>query len=256
MFKISPDECTQLNQIVLQSYLFRESKKLREAFLTKLSELISFDAGIFFLEGRGGNSLEDEPVYINLMEEYMKIYANHLVERDEIIPYITTNKPFHYRATDLVVQNTSDVFNSFLRPQGLQYAQGMNLVWGGSYLGAVVLFRAKGESDFLDKELFFLSQFQSHLSLGIHEISKKVLINDNDCKNLVSGFGLTLREAEIVDYILCGSSNKEICGGLHIQNDTVKTHLKSIYRKLGAGNRSQVQAILMGLRSDDGKLAD
>jgi len=52
--------------------------------------------------------------------------------------------------------------------------------------------------------------------------------------------GLTLREKEIVDWICRGKINKEIGAKLNISTFTVKNHLRRIFRKLGASNRTDV----------------
>jgi len=50
---------------------------------------------------------------------------------------------------------------------------------------------------------------------------------------------LTPREDEILRYLSQGLSNKEISAITHLAVDTVKTHLRSIYRKMGVKSRSQ-----------------
>lgn len=50
--------------------------------------------------------------------------------------------------------------------------------------------------------------------------------------------GLTQRESEILSYVVNGLSNKGIAGKLVIGDETVKTHLSSIYRKLGVSDRT------------------
>jgi two-component system response regulator DegU len=52
--------------------------------------------------------------------------------------------------------------------------------------------------------------------------------------------GLTQREVEIVSYIACGESNKEIAERLFISEKTVKNHVSSILRKMSLGDRTQV----------------
>ena len=55
------------------------------------------------------------------------------------------------------------------------------------------------------------------------------------------------REEEILKCLLDGNSNKEIARRLDIQEMTIKTHLRNIYRKLGAQNRAD--AVSRVLRS-------
>lgn len=52
-------------------------------------------------------------------------------------------------------------------------------------------------------------------------------------------FNLSEREMEILNYLVKGSSNKEIGLALFISEKTVKNHLSSIYRKLAVGDRTQ-----------------
>lgn len=50
--------------------------------------------------------------------------------------------------------------------------------------------------------------------------------------------GLSQRESEILSYVVNGLSNKGIANKLVIGDETVKSHLRSIYRKLGVSDRT------------------
>jgi DNA-binding NarL/FixJ family response regulator len=54
--------------------------------------------------------------------------------------------------------------------------------------------------------------------------------------------GLTQRESEILSYMVSGMSNRGIAGKLVIGEETVKSHLRSIYRKLGVSDRTAAVA--------------
>lgn len=54
--------------------------------------------------------------------------------------------------------------------------------------------------------------------------------------------GLTQRESEILSLVVAGLSNRGIAGKLVIGDETVKSHLRSIYRKLGVGDRTAAVA--------------
>jgi DNA-binding NarL/FixJ family response regulator len=58
--------------------------------------------------------------------------------------------------------------------------------------------------------------------------------------------GLTQRESEILSHVVNGLSNKGIASKLVIGDETVKSHLRSIYRKLGVSDRTG--AVAMALR--------
>jgi DNA-binding NarL/FixJ family response regulator len=59
--------------------------------------------------------------------------------------------------------------------------------------------------------------------------------------------GLTAREREVLQGVAEGKSNKEIARDLEIQEVTVKLHLKSLTRKMGARNRTQAAMIARDL---------
>lgn len=52
-----------------------------------------------------------------------------------------------------------------------------------------------------------------------------------------SGPGLTAREIEILQFITEGKGNKDIAAALFISVETVKSHVKHIYKKLNVKNR-------------------
>lgn len=50
---------------------------------------------------------------------------------------------------------------------------------------------------------------------------------------------LTLKEIEVLKFVVKGKSNKEIAHELHVTDDTVKGHLKNVFAKLGVSDRTQ-----------------
>jgi DNA-binding NarL/FixJ family response regulator len=53
---------------------------------------------------------------------------------------------------------------------------------------------------------------------------------------------LTAREADVLDHIQAGRSNAEIAAALHLSVETVRTHARRIYRKLGVKTRRELRA--------------
>ena len=58
--------------------------------------------------------------------------------------------------------------------------------------------------------------------------------------------GLTHRESEVLALLVSGHSNKGVAAKLVVSEDTVKTHIRGLYRKLGVSDRSG--AISVALR--------
>ncbi len=59
---------------------------------------------------------------------------------------------------------------------------------------------------------------------------------------------LTPREADVLELLQQGQSNAQIAVGLHVGIETVRTHARNIYRKLGVRTRRE----LASLRAGDG----
>lgn len=59
----------------------------------------------------------------------------------------------------------------------------------------------------------------------------------------MSAQNLTAREKEVLLLLLSGRNNPYIREKLNISNNTLKTHLRNIYHKLGVGNRQELLSL-------------
>lgn len=68
---------------------------------------------------------------------------------------------------------------------------------------------------------------------------------------------LTVREAQLIPMLQKGSSNAEIAASLQIGVETVRTHVRNIYRKLGVRSRRELAALpsRAGARQDAEEVA-
>ena len=57
------------------------------------------------------------------------------------------------------------------------------------------------------------------------------------------GWGLAERELEVLQLLSAGQRNRAISAKLHISENTVKFHLRNIFRKLGVGSRTEAIAL-------------
>jgi DNA-binding CsgD family transcriptional regulator len=69
-----------------------------------------------------------------------------------------------------------------------------------------------------------------------------------DKQKLKDVYALSDREVEVTELLAKGMSNQTISEVLHISINTVKTHIKNIYGKLGISNRLQLMNILSGAK--------
>jgi DNA-binding NarL/FixJ family response regulator len=59
---------------------------------------------------------------------------------------------------------------------------------------------------------------------------------------------LSLRELQVLEHMVDGKTNKEIADTIYLSLDTVKAHLKNIYKKLGVSSRAQ--AVKTAIKSE------
>jgi DNA-binding NarL/FixJ family response regulator len=58
---------------------------------------------------------------------------------------------------------------------------------------------------------------------------------------------LTPRELEVLEQVVRGATNEEIAQKLFVSEETVRTHIKAVIRKLNARNRTHAVVIALGL---------
>jgi two-component system, NarL family, response regulator len=75
---------------------------------------------------------------------------------------------------------------------------------------------------------------------------REVSVNPLQLRSLlrrVTDESLTEREREVLALVAEGRSNREIGSEIHIEESTVKTHLKSIFAKLHAESRTEAVTV-------------
>lgn len=70
-------------------------------------------------------------------------------------------------------------------------------------------------------------------------------MNTNNINSVGSeNFGLSPRQYEVFIMISNGYTNKEIATALVISPETVKTHIKNVYRRVNIGKRSEATELV------------
>ena len=115
----------------------------------------------------------------------------------------------------------------------------------GTFVGSliyVVLMETWGASLFIVLLMAHIPLFLGILILGVVISVKKIELNPAH-KEAFSLFEdlLTPREKEIFQILLEDKSNKEICYALNISPNTLKTHIRRIYKKTGVSSRNEFQ---------------
>jgi DNA-binding NarL/FixJ family response regulator len=79
-------------------------------------------------------------------------------------------------------------------------------------------------------------------SRGMHLLPSSVADDGNGRSGIEGADLLTPREAEVMELLRDGATNAEIAHELSIGIETVRTHARAIYRKLGIGSRRELAA--------------
>lgn len=66
---------------------------------------------------------------------------------------------------------------------------------------------------------------------------------------------LTIREVEILDLVCRGTQNKRIAGALQLSENTVKAHIRNIYKKMQVRNRTEAASQHFSGQTKRGQLA-
>ena len=77
---------------------------------------------------------------------------------------------------------------------------------------------------------------------AIHLASRGLQLAPRDTHDALGSGLLTSRELEVLAQLQQRRSNAQIAGELHISIETVRTHARHIYRKLGVGSRRDLLA--------------
>jgi two-component system, NarL family, nitrate/nitrite response regulator NarL len=104
---------------------------------------------------------------------------------------------------------------------------------------------ALGAAGFIPKTLSAKSLVSAVKFMAMGEIYVPVefLVGPNPNQSSTLTDSLTPREREVLVALTKGRSNKEIARTLGLQEPTVKLHLKTLFRKIGATNRTQAAMI-------------
>jgi DNA-binding CsgD family transcriptional regulator len=159
------------------------------------------------------------------------------------------SKAMIVRDTDLLPEEERIKTTRYQRcylPYNLHYSVDMSIVDNNQLLGTLSLYRTKEMGDFTDSELFKLNVIGEHLNARFYrEFTKEDSgeVSDDILLQLINEYGLTSREAEVLQMVFCDLTNDEIASQLYISPNTLKKHLQNLYRKLGASSRWELMSL-------------
>ena len=82
-------------------------------------------------------------------------------------------------------------------------------------------------------------------SRGMHVLPRSAAAGGLDMAGIRGSELLTPREAEVLELLQAGATNAQIAHSLSIGIETVRTHARNIYRKLGIGSRRELTRLAL-----------
>jgi DNA-binding NarL/FixJ family response regulator len=107
------------------------------------------------------------------------------------------------------------------------------------HLGARRVLRAGANSLVLEDEL------EEALVPAIRAVAAGFSVVPEVMRNGVDGLSFSHRECEVLRLAIAGHTNSAIASNLFLAESTVKSHLSSAYRKLGAGSRKEAASMIL-----------
>jgi DNA-binding NarL/FixJ family response regulator len=171
------------------------------------------------------------------------------LERDEGFEVVATT---HSGAdvADLVARHRPDMVVMDLRMPGVDGLQALDQIRARGTNTKVVILSASERPDEIQSALargadgFILKSVNpSDLPSALRQVHEGTVFHPglghaNDAASPAQAVGLTAREVTLLEALARGLSNKQIGQELWITEQTVKFHLRNIYRKLDVANRT------------------
>jgi len=146
------------------------------------------------------------------------------------------------RVSDLVARGdwrSSALFNDYYRPIGIDHAMAVPIHVKANVLVSFV-FNRRGR-DFSERERDRVESIRRHLG-NLYRLSREIegprAAWGVPSPRSSADTGLTTRELEVLRWLGCGKTDKDIAGILGISPRTVHKHLQRIYEKLGVETRT------------------
>ena len=230
-----------LNSIIYKIYTMENFNQMRQQFLEQIKMLIDFDSADFYLASPNGEEKLAMPVFCNCEDDLSELYDN--IDYSRGILY--SGKSLIYRETDIISDEArveTEYYQKVYKPNNWHYSLQMILARDKQFVGVVTFYRTIGKDNFQYDDIFLLDMLKDHLAFRLYQQKKSgdLLEEKLTVTAATEKYELTRREQTILQLLMAGKLNLEICDELTITENTLKKHILNIYRKLGIKNRVQM----------------
>lgn len=230
-----------MNSIIYKIYTTGDFDAMRTQFLEQIKTVIDFDSADFYLASSNEKEDLERPVFLNCDEDLSDIYENMDYSRGIMF----SGRSMVYRETDIISDEKrvqTEYYQRVYKPNNWHYALQMIFGRNKHFLGVVTLYRTIGKEDFTYEDVFLMDMLKDHMAYRLSQDRNNQMTSQEKLTltQAVKTYDLTKREQTILQLLLQGMENTEICDRLSITVNTLKKHILNIYRKLGIRNRVQM----------------
>lgn len=230
-----------LNSIIYKIYTTKDFDSMRIQFLEQIKTVVDFDSADFYLSSSNEKENLEQPVYYNCAEDLSDTYESIDYSRGIMF----SGRSMVYRETDIISDEKrvqTEYYKKVYKPNNWHYALQMIFGRNRHFLGVVTLYRTIGKEDFTYEDVFLMDMLKDHMAYRLSQNRNSQMTSEEKLtlSQAVLKYDLTKREQTILQMLLQGMENAEICEELAITVNTLKKHILNIYRKLGIRNRVQM----------------
>ncbi|MGN0438927.1 MAG: helix-turn-helix transcriptional regulator [Lachnospiraceae bacterium] len=241
MRTLETNDWIMLNSMIYKIYTMEDFNQMRSQFLEQIKMLVDFDSADFYLAATDGEEKLANPVFYNCEEDLSEVYDG--IDYSRGILY--SGKSLIYRETDIISDESrveTEYYKKVYKPNNWHYSLQMILAREKEFVGVITFYRTIGKDNFQYDDIFLLDMLKDHLAYRLYQQKKKgeLLEEKLTVSAATRKYELTRREHTILQLLMEGKTNPDICDELSITENTLKKHILNIYRKLGIKNRVQM----------------
>lgn len=203
------------------------------------------------------NVWEWEPVPSDFAE-LTEVFSLYMDENPCVAYYRRTGDGRATKFSDFLTQRELrglGYYSEYLWRVGLEHR--MSIVIPKPPHSVIALALGRSGRDFSERDRLVLDLLRPHLTQARDNAEALARSTQTEgsilSRKSFERLGLTAREADVFASIARGKTNGQIAAELHVSPLTVKTHLQNIYRKLGAGSRTEALARVLESLDNSGR---
>lgn len=245
MIAFSLNDLYLFNDLVHHIYCCPDSSQMRLALLEKLTALVDFDGGSFYLSTVSNDQKLCSPVVYHIDPKFGEKYLQVYEQLDYSKALMFTGRSMTYRESDIVADSKrilTSYYQMFYQAYHFHYSLHSSISYRGRFLGVMSLFRSTEKENFSQDDIELIGLLTTHLENSLYhrfivalDSHKKITVSQ-----AVKKYYLTERQKVILQQLLDGRENEQICEKLGITNNTLKKHISNIYKKLNINSRIQL----------------